>query len=177
MCCTGIWKVIRGWLDPVVAAKVHFTNTVEDLEEFIPRSRIIKELEGDEDYKYKYIEPQPHENDAMQDISTRDAALARRGQLFKELQEATRSWVLAASKVDGETTSALKEKREKLIEQTIKSYWEIDPYVRARSFYDRCGILHGDGSVLFYPQSGRQANGTTQLREADRQVGVNKGSE
>ena len=28
----GIWKIIKGWLDPVVAAKVHFTSSVEDLE-------------------------------------------------------------------------------------------------------------------------------------------------
>ncbi|PHH81421.1 hypothetical protein CDD83_3581 [Cordyceps sp. RAO-2017] len=44
----GIWRIIRGWLDPVVAAKVHFTNYRAGLEEFIDRSHIIKELEGDD---------------------------------------------------------------------------------------------------------------------------------
>jgi len=42
----GIWKIIRGWLDPVVAAKVHFTNNRSELEEFIHPGQILKELGG-----------------------------------------------------------------------------------------------------------------------------------
>src|ERR1700755_2748639 len=69
----GIWKIIRGWLDPVVAGKVHFTSNVDDLEKFIPRSQIIKELEGDEQWEYKYVEPVQGENDAMKEAAPRTA--------------------------------------------------------------------------------------------------------
>jgi hypothetical protein len=165
--------VIRGWLDPIVSAKVHFTYTVEDLEKFIPRSRILKELEGDDDYEYQYVEPQPDENDAMTDTSMRDTILTRRQGLFGELQEAIRSWILASSKGDKNAVAALKERREQLIEQMNRTYWELDPYVRARSFYDRCGILRGDGKVLFYPQPSVHINGTPHSQDGNGLVEVN----
>lgn len=147
---TGIWKIIKGWLDPVVAAKVHFTNSVDELEVFIPRNRIIKELGGDEDFNYKYIEPQPNENDAMKDTAKRDEIKARNKALTKELQDATQAWIVAASKNEKERAESEKAKREALIEKTSRGYWEIDPYIRARSFYDRTGVLQG-GKVVFYP--------------------------
>jgi CRAL/TRIO domain len=63
----GIWNIIKGWLDPVVASKIHFTRSVADLEQFIPKSQIVKELEGDDQWEYKYVEPVPGENDIMKD--------------------------------------------------------------------------------------------------------------
>ncbi|KAL1988380.1 hypothetical protein VTN96DRAFT_10063 [Rasamsonia emersonii] len=155
---SGIWKIIKGWLDPVVAAKVHFTNSVEDLEQFIPRDRILKELGGDDDYEYQYVEPQPNENDAMKDTAKRDQVIAKAKQYYKELQDATQSWVVAASKGDKEEVDSLKAKRAELIEKTGKTYWEMDPYIRARSFYDRTGVLKGDGSVVFYPEREEKKN-------------------
>ncbi|KAL1964022.1 hypothetical protein VTN77DRAFT_7568 [Rasamsonia byssochlamydoides] len=175
---SGIWKIIKGWLDPVVAAKVHFTNSVEDLEEFIPRDRILKELGGDEDYEYQYIEPQPNENDAMKDTAKRDEVKAKAKRYHMELQDATRSWIVAASKGDNEAVESWKAKRAELIEKTGKTYWEMDPYVRARSFYDRAGILKGDGKVVFYPekqeketvedkQSAGDVNGNNEEKKAE----------
>jgi hypothetical protein len=148
---TGIWKIIKGWLDPVVAAKVHFTNSLDDLEVFIPRNRIIKELGGEEEFEYKYIEPDPNENAAMKDTVKRDEIQARNKALTKELQDATQAWIVAASKNDKETVASEKAKRNALIEKTSRGYWEIDPYIRARTFYDRTGVLKGGGNVSFYP--------------------------
>jgi hypothetical protein len=48
---SAIWNIIKGWLDPVVASKIHFTKHLEDLEQYIPRSQIMKELGGDEDWE------------------------------------------------------------------------------------------------------------------------------
>ena len=61
----GIWKIIKGWLGPAVAGKVHFASNVEELQEWIPRSQIMKELGGDEAFTYKYIEPREDENAQM----------------------------------------------------------------------------------------------------------------
>ena len=59
--------MIKGWLDPVVAAKIHFTKNRQDLENFIHPSQIMKELEGDEDWEYKYVEVPENENPKMAD--------------------------------------------------------------------------------------------------------------
>lgn len=147
----GIWSVIKGWLDPVVAAKINFTKNKEDLEAFIPKSQIIKELEGDENWEYKYVEVKEGENKLMEDTETRDKLLAERQTLAKEIQDITIEWIRASSKKETEAASAAKEKRDGLIEKLRKQYWVLDPYIRARSLYDRLNIVKGDGKIEFYP--------------------------
>lgn len=149
---SGIWKVIKGWLDPVVAAKVHFTNTVEDLEQFIDRSRILRDHGGDDDTTFEYIEAQPGENDIMKDTAKREEVLGRHKALAQELQDATQHWIEAANKKDEAGVESWKVKREELAQRYSKGYWEIDPFVRARSVYDRNGVIMGDGKIKFYPE-------------------------
>src|SRR5205814_7623230 len=52
----GIWKIIRGWLDPVVASKVHFANNMKEMEEFVSPDHIPEEMDGEEKWEYKYVE-------------------------------------------------------------------------------------------------------------------------
>ena len=144
---SGIWKVIRGWLDPVVAAKVHFTNNRTDLEEFIEPGHIIKELEGKEDWSYNYVEPTPGENDKLKDTETRDRLLAAREELVKQFEQATRDWI---KNPEGEDAKAIKAHRTKLAAQLREDYWNLDPYLRARSIYDREGSMQGGGKTDWY---------------------------
>lgn len=142
----GIWKVIRGWLDPVVAGKVHFTNNKSDLEEFIEPSQIIKELGGEQDWEYEYVEPIAGENAKMDDTATRDQLLKSREEVVKQFEAATLDWI---KKPDGEEGKAAKEKREKLAKDLREGYWKLDPHIRARSLYDRKQILQPDGKVTW----------------------------
>jgi hypothetical protein len=151
---TGIWSVIKGWLDPVVAAKIHFTKNKEDLEAFIPPSRIMKELEGDENWEYQYVEVKDGENKLMEDTETRDRLLAERHALAKDIQDITIEWLRASSKEETGAAAAAKEKRNALIEELRKQYWVLDPYIRARSLYDRLNIVQGGGKIEFYPGVG-----------------------
>lgn len=134
----GIWKIIKGWLDPVVASKVHFTNNLKDLEDFIDRSRVIKELDGEEDWVYKYVEPVAGENDKMKDTTTRDGLLAAREQLYKDYEEATLKWI------NSPEDASVKAQRNSIASKLRADYWVLDPYVRARSLYDRTGWILGD---------------------------------
>ncbi|KAJ4118680.1 phosphatidylinositol transfer protein csr1 [Fusarium equiseti] len=143
----GIWKVIRGWLDPVVAAKVHFTNNRSELEGFISRDHLIKELEGDENWEYKYVEPIPGENDKMKDTQTRDRMLAEREELVKKFEQATREWI---RQPEGEQGKQLKAEREKIAKLLREDYWRLDPYIRARTLYDRQGAIQTGGKTDWY---------------------------
>jgi hypothetical protein len=145
--CVGIWKIIRGWLDPVVASKVHFTNNNQEMEEFVPASQIIKELHGSEDWAYQYIEPVPGENDAMKDTETRDRLLGERQKLVDEYERLTLGWIHG----DDKDLEAVKTSRHKLANQLRDDYWRLDPYIRARSYYDRTGMLNPGGRLHFYP--------------------------
>ncbi|RKU41695.1 hypothetical protein DL546_001675 [Coniochaeta pulveracea] len=141
----GIWRVIKGWLDPVVAGKVHFTNSMKDVEEFIPRNHIIKELEGEEDWEYKYVEPTPDENDKMNDTVARDRLLAEREQLYRDFEQNTVQWIQ-------EPNGGAKAEREGIAEKLRVGYWVLDPYIRARSLYDRTGIIKEGGKLDYYPE-------------------------
>ena len=149
----GFWSIIKGWLDPVVAGKIHFTKTASDLEKFIPMDRLPKELEGNEDWEYQYLEPQPDENKKMEDTATRDALLAERQEIAKELQKATITWLSAHSGQDKEAISLAEEKRSELISKLRHHYWQLDPYIRSRSLYDRVNVIQEGGKIQFYPGS------------------------
>ncbi|KAF2100047.1 CRAL/TRIO domain-containing protein [Rhizodiscina lignyota] len=141
---SSIWSIIRGWLDPVVASKIHFTKSQSDLEQFIPKSNIIKELGGEVDWTYKYVEPVPGENNAMKDSARREKLQDERMEMVKQYEEKTMEWVYAYDKsqnVAKEDQLRIANERNEIAADLRDNYWQLDPYVRARSLYDRTGML------------------------------------
>lgn len=132
----GFWKIIRNLLDPVVASKVKFTHGVRDLVPLIEPSHIIKELGGDEDWEYRYDEPVSGENDRMKDADTRERLIEERQTLAARFEAVTQEWVTA-----GERNESLRTRRDDLAAEMGKLYWVLDPYIRARSVYDRQGYI------------------------------------
>ncbi|KAI4207967.1 MAG: hypothetical protein LQ346_000304 [Caloplaca aetnensis] len=141
----GVWNIIKGWLDPVVASKVHFTKNLEELEKFVEKSHIIKELGGDDPYEYRYVECNPGENDQMSDETTRQRLVEERAGTVREYEEVTQEWI-----ADSQNRAALQQKRNNLAERLRSGYWQLDPYVRARSLYDRTGLIGEGGLIQFY---------------------------
>jgi hypothetical protein len=157
----GIWKIIKGWLDPVVASKVQFTNNDAEMEEFVPKSQIIKELGGHEDWAYNYVEPVPGENDLLKDTATRDRLIAERETIVRDYEKSTLDWIHGSGDV-----SAVKLRRNELANALKEDYWRLDPYLRARSFYDRTGMINPGGKISFYPGVEHSAPvSTTNLNE------------
>ncbi|KAJ5562126.1 hypothetical protein N7461_000887 [Penicillium sp. DV-2018c] len=148
---SGIWKLIHGWMDPVVASKVHFTRSIADLDKFIPRNSIPKEFGGDEDWTYEYVEPAENENEVMKDTETRDSIMYDRMMIGIRMLAVTAAWVSASSatngKREGSKVEELASRREAVIDELRVNYWKIDPYIRARALIDRTGML-APGGVL-----------------------------
>lgn len=140
----GVWKLIRGWLDPVVAGKIHFTKNVEELADFIERSHIIKELGGDDPWTYQYVEPVAGENELLSDRVTRQRLLDERALAVKDYETATQQWIHASN-----STEALQQRSE-LTKRLRTGYWELDPYLRARTLYDRTGVIREGGHIHYY---------------------------
>lgn len=133
--------MIKGWLDPVVASKVHFTKTPEDIEAYISRSQLIKEVGGDNSYEYKYVEPVADENTKQNDTKAMEDLVSKRFQYASEFQRATRSWISTnSSSATGEAAGFMKQ-RYNLASKLHDNYWQLDPHVRARSLYDRIGDI------------------------------------
>jgi hypothetical protein len=160
----AIWKIIKGWLDPVVASKVHFTSDVHDLEQYIPKSQIIKELGGEEEWEYKYIEPISDENALMKEESPRIKLEEERKEDVLAYQKKTFDWIASGS-------PEVKAERDELAHKLNINYWTLDPYIRARTYYDRTGMIQKGGKIEFYPSkpvvNGADAGPPAQTAHAD----------
>lgn len=138
-------------MDPEIAAKVQFTNSVSDLEKFIPRNQIVKEMGGTENWSYEYIEPSDDENAEMKDTTTRDALRAERQSIGDELLSATSTWIDASKSKDAVKIQSSVGERNYLVERLRVNHWKLDPYVRARLCLDRMNVIQDGGNINFYP--------------------------
>lgn len=166
----GIWRVIKGWLDPVVAAKVHFTNNLTDLEQLVPESEIIKELGGTNPWSYNYPEPVAGENAPMKDTLGKQRLEGERADLSRKYEEVILEWINSAEAPTSapaasteSSASAIRARRDGVAAELRKNYWTLDPYVRARSLYDRAGELKPElaGNGLVGKMGGLAIGGKT----------------
>ncbi|KAL4894829.1 CRAL-TRIO domain-containing protein [Aspergillus ambiguus] len=142
---SGIWKTMKRWIEPDLASRIHFTYTTEEIEKFIAPERLVKSLNGKEDWTFQFVEPADGENDRMGDTATRDKLISERNTVGEELLAATSEWI-GASDAD-----AVTRRREELIGKLQANYWNLDPYVRGRTYLDRTGIIGHGGVIDFYP--------------------------
>ena len=140
----------------MVASKIHFTKNVEELEQFVDRSHITKELGGNDPWPYQYVEPIPDENKLLADDETRQRLLEERASVVKEFEATTQQWIK-----DSQSREALRQKRAELAERLRSGYWQLDPYLRARTLYDRTGMIKEGGKIQFYENEAPKATVTT----------------
>ncbi|KAK6532694.1 hypothetical protein TWF281_006872 [Arthrobotrys megalospora] len=145
----GIWRIIKGWLDPVVASKIQFTNNVNDLSKFINQAQIPKFLGGKENWVYDYKEPDTNENLAitdasMDDLDEKQSVENIRKDIIAQYEKSTERWLKEESKSG---IAEVKDERHKLMARLKQNYWALDKFVRARTYYDRIGVLGSRGEL------------------------------
>ncbi|CAG9988674.1 unnamed protein product [Clonostachys byssicola] len=141
----GVWRAVKGWMDPVVANKIHFTRTKADLERFIALGNLSSELGGEDVWEYKYIDPIPGENDHMDQVEERDRIQGERDRLAYDFERLTLEWMAYDPLSDaGKEKQAL---RDRVADEIRENYWRLDPYLRARNYYHRAGVVDEDGRV------------------------------
>lgn len=118
----------------------------------------MKELEGGEQFEYKYIEPVPGENDTMKDTATRDAIQEERDDMVERFEEATKQWIA------GEDGAAAE--RDAIANELNENYWKLDPYIRARTLYDRIGAI-GERGGFVYPRTGETKESEPKSEKAE----------
>ena len=131
-----------------MASKIHFTKHVDGLEEFVAKNHIPKELGGDDPFVYSYPEPVPGENDKMKDEAVKNRLLEERLIKVENFEAVTQEWMRGPT-----TNDKLIQERNNIADQLRKSYWQLDPYLRARSQYDRNGMIKEGGIIEYYPST------------------------
>ncbi|KAF4258783.1 hypothetical protein KXV68_005167 [Aspergillus fumigatus] len=149
----GIWKIIKGWINPDMVTKIHFTKSVADLAQFIHPSQIVSELGGDEDWEYEYSQPEMDENGLMEDDEARNTLLSERQQISEEFLSLTSQWIEATRHNYPEEVAMVQSRRFNVMEKLRVNYWKLDPFVRARNFLDRTGVIQEGGRIKHYPEA------------------------
>ncbi|KPM40502.1 hypothetical protein AK830_g6044 [Neonectria ditissima] len=143
----GIWRVIKCWLDPVIASKIHFTSGKAALARFISKDNLQTRYGGSDKWEYNYINPVPGENERLDMEEKRAEIQAERDRLLHEFDQLTIEWACLDPATDAAKEKALR--RNRLVEDIQKNYWKLDPYVRARTYYHRVGVATGAGDVNY----------------------------
>ena len=127
-------------------------KTINDLSAFIPPEHIPREFDGNEDYTYSYIQPRTEENADMQDLDSYKQIYSQRQDLIASYEAATTKWIGTdhASSIAELEREELQVRRRDFESQLKANYWCLDPYIRARTLYDRLGILQSKGVLQFY---------------------------
>ncbi|KAI0863421.1 CRAL/TRIO domain-containing protein [Xylaria cubensis] len=135
----GIWNIIKGWLDPVIASKINFTRKPADLLQFISEENLHTSFGGKDTWEYEYIEPVKGENAKLEEAEKRTPIQQERNELIGEFELETAEWAcLAADSATGKEKAL---RRTELVQQLSENYWKLDPYIRARTYYHRLGLM------------------------------------
>ncbi|TGJ84964.1 hypothetical protein E0Z10_g3799 [Xylaria hypoxylon] len=148
----GVWKIIRGLLDPVVAAKVDFTRNVEGLEKYIAKENIISRLGGTDEQQYAYQEPSEDEDGRIARSDEREKITAERHEIAERFLAATQAWIKHVDVGEREEAAIQAQLRSNAAEALWANYWKLDPYVRSRTNLDRTGVIGPDGTIELYPE-------------------------
>ncbi|KAF5667220.1 phosphatidylinositol transferase [Fusarium heterosporum] len=143
----GVWTVIKHWLDPVVASKIHFTSGTKGLLKFIPKANLQKSYGGEDAWEYKYMEPVPTENERMQSEEKKTKIQIERQELIDQFDQLTVEW--AALDGDAVANAEVPDRRDEVAQLLELNYWKLDPYIRSGTYYHRAGVVNRLGSVDF----------------------------
>ncbi|KAI0429945.1 CRAL-TRIO domain-containing protein [Xylaria sp. FL1042] len=149
----GIWRIIRGLLDPVVAAKIDFTRNVEGLEKYIPKENIVPMCDGTDDWRYDYQEPAEDEDANIEHgDEEREKIMVERREIAERFLAATQEWIKHVDADEHEEAAIQAQLRSNAVEALWTNYWKLDPYVRSRTMLDRTGVIGLGGSIEMYPE-------------------------
>ena len=131
---SSIWYVIKKLLDPVVASKISFTKSLDDLLKYIDIDNIPSNLGGNSKYPMEEYQKIDKSYDAkLKDTKTRDAILKEREKIIQSYIKASVEWI---ENTDERKSHQLKEKRSILEEELGANYRKLDQYIRSRTMYD-----------------------------------------
>ncbi|KAI0118240.1 CRAL/TRIO domain-containing protein [Nemania sp. FL0031] len=134
----GIWNMIKGWLDPVIASKINFTRKPADLLQYISEENLQTCYGGTDAWEYEYVEPIAGENAKLNNEEKKTEIEQERGKLVREFELETIRWASLPADASSENEKA--SRRIEIADQLGENYWKLDPYIRARTYYHRIGM-------------------------------------
>lgn len=144
----ALWKIISPMLDPVIRAKIKFTNNRKDLEEFVSRDQLMstKAYEGDDQVPYHFQEAVPDENaKTHEDSETRTRVIHKRKEMELTFERLTEIW---QGQKQLSSCAAVIQERNEVGLKMAEVWWAAEPYTRARTVYHRIGAIQRPGAAM-----------------------------
>ncbi|KAF8939893.1 CRAL-TRIO domain-containing protein [Dissophora ornata] len=146
----GVWKIIEPWLDPVVVSKIRFTRSDKELTEVIDAEFLPNKYDGGKSqYAFKYLPVVPGENDRMNDTETKERLLEEWRAVMWKFEALTREWISCKKTEGARSEEVIEAERLGLTKDIRAAYFNLDPYIRARTLYHRSEhpVIQADGST------------------------------
>ncbi|KAF9573170.1 hypothetical protein EC968_008912 [Mortierella alpina] len=144
----AIWKMISPMLDPVIRAKIQFTNSRKDLEEFVAPDQLManKAYEGEDAVPYQYVPSNPDENKLLhEDSEAKQRAILRRKEMELTFERLTEIW---QGQKQLSSSAAVIQERHEVGSRMAEVWWAAEPYTRARTVYHRIGAISNPTTAL-----------------------------
>ncbi|KAE8226889.1 hypothetical protein CF319_g564 [Tilletia indica] len=161
---SGFWQILKPLLDPVVRAKVGFTQKTKDLEDRIPVDRLVPSVEGEMITEFDFVPPQAGENKLHQDEEGRKREKGKYMDLAQQYEDATREWINTDLK-----DQKILDKRALLAKKLRIQQYAMEPYFRGKTVLHRDGTIDGTGRVTWFY---KQKDGRTQKHVLGRKYCV-----
>ena len=149
----GFWRVLKTFLDPVVAGKIQFVDeqrAAEQLAEHIEPSRLLRQFPGGQStYQYRYIPPGPEDRPVPLPEAEEAALNLRLESIKSEFIDLTLqiNKHYLTSQEETEPLKPLMDKRNQLKTQLTEIYKYIDDHTLPKTLYHRMGVIKSDGTV------------------------------
>lgn len=167
---SGIWRIIKPMLDPVVKEKIAFASSGKEMAEFIDPKHLEKDFGGTSTWRYRFKDPQAGENEHMEDAETKKARMADMQKAISAFSEATEKWINGDS-------GAGEERKGKLSKRLEVRRLDLDPYIRGKTVFARDGTVVGDGRVKWAYDHGRSEEFGTSADEWAKELGIEEPAE
>lgn len=159
---SGFYKAIKGFLDPVVQAKIELISDPEEMKKFVPEENLLEQFGGTCRYRYEYVESSEAEDKEEAEKADRIAPLtddqvdkleAELGDLQTRLIDTTIALNGLYAADGGSLTAkdptllALSDLRESLKRDITARRALLDANSLPKSMYHRIGVLAPDWKV------------------------------
>ena len=140
----GIWKAINPLLDPEIRNKINFCNKSNELD-VVPQYICEDTIGGDQVDVVKWVEPLPGEKEGLdRDDPKRQEMWKSYRDISRDYEEVTKKWIIS----DGQDDT-LNAERDLQSKRLRLKFIELEPFIRARSMYQRAGIINEDLLLQF----------------------------
>ena len=140
----GIWKAINPLLDPEIRNKINFCNKSNELD-VVPQYICEDTIGGDQIDVVKWVEPLPGEKEGLdRNDPKRQEMWKSYRDISRDYEEVTKKWIIS----DGQDDT-LNAERDLQSKRLRLKFIELEPFIRARSMYQRAGIINDDLLLQF----------------------------